>query len=139
MRKSGGFSLIELLIVLAILGILAGISLPLYNNQMVKSRRGDAKQVVLGIATKQSQYLFDARGYTQTIGSGGLNYGATGWNCTSVTTQCTNSYYTITVSSMSNTATPPTYTIKAAPISTSSQAADGDLTLDNTGAKTGNW
>ena len=139
MRRSRGFSLMELMITVVIVGIIASIALPSYNSQMVKSRRGDAKQVVLGIATKQSQYLFDARGYTQTIGSGGLNYGATGWNCTSDATKCTNSYYTITVSSMSNTATPPTYTIKAQPISTSSQAADGDLTLDSTGAKTGNW
>ena len=126
----------ELMITVVIVGIIAAIALPTYNNQMLKSRRGDAKQVMLGIATKESQYLFDARGYTQTIGSGGLNYGATGWTCT---TDCTNTYYTISVSSMSNTATPPSYTIKATPVAGSSQASDGDLTLDSTGAKTGNW
>ena len=129
----------ELMITVVIVGIIASIALPTYNSQMLKGRRGDAKQVMAGIATKESQYLFDARGYTQTIGgTTGLNYGATGWDCTSVATQCTNSYYTITVSSMSNTATPPSYTITAAPIAGSSQASDGNLTLDSTGAKTGN-
>ena len=136
MRKSRGFSLIELLVVLVILGILTGISVPLYSKQMVKSRRSDAQQVMLGIATKQSQYLFDARGYTQTIGSGGLNYGASGWTCA---TNCTNQYYTISVSNMDNTATPPSYKITAAVDSTSSQGSDGNLTLDSTGAKTGTW
>ncbi|MFO7901890.1 MAG: type IV pilin protein [Pirellulaceae bacterium] len=42
MKNATGFTLIELMITIAILAILAGIAIPAYNNQVEKARRADA-------------------------------------------------------------------------------------------------
>jgi type IV pilus assembly protein PilE len=140
MRRSRGFSLIELMVAIVIVGILAAVALPSYDRFLMKGRRSDAQQVMTEIASKEAQYLFDARSYTATIGAGGLNLARDKWNCT---TDCTNTYYTVSLTnnggSVNNGATPPYYIIVAKPVTGSSQVSDGNLTLDSTGAKTGNW
>ena len=83
------------------------------------------------ISLKQGQYILDARSYTTTLGSAGLNINRQGWTCV---TTCTNPYYTISAA-MDMTATPPSYTITGTPVSGSVVATDGTLTLDNTGAR----
>lgn len=146
MRELHGFSLIEIMIVLVIMGILSAIAIPGYQSYIKKANRADAQQVMLTIASKQQQYLLDARLYTQILGSNGLNMtnltGDSKWTCTPVTgtpagadaTSCANTRYAITVSAMNNAATPPTYTITATP--TTIQSSDGTLNLLSTGAKT---
>ena len=57
--KQNGFSLIELLIVIAIIGILAGIAYPNYQEYVARARRADAKTVLL----ENAQFL--ERFYTQ--------------------------------------------------------------------------
>ena len=57
--KQNGFSLIELLIVIAIIGILAGIAYPSYQEYIARARRADAKTVLL----ENAQFL--ERFYTQ--------------------------------------------------------------------------
>jgi type IV pilus assembly protein PilE len=141
MRSSGGFSLMELMVTVVIVGIIAAVALPSYDRFLMKGRRSDAQQLMTEIASKEAQYLFDARSYTATIGSGGLNIARDKWTCT---TDCTNTtYYTVSLTnnggSVDNAATPPFYKIVATPVAGSSQATDGSLTLDSTGAKTGNW
>lgn len=52
-----GFSLTELLIVLAIIGILAGIAMPSYQDYVTKATRNAAKGVVLDLAQMEERYL----------------------------------------------------------------------------------
>lgn len=66
MNKSKGFTLIELMIVVAIVGILAGIAYPSYSDYMMKARRADARSAMLGIALAQAKL----RGSCSTYGSG---------------------------------------------------------------------
>jgi len=59
-----GFTLIELMIVLVIVGILLGIALPGYQNSMEKGRRSEARSALLDAANRQEQYMLDRGSYT---------------------------------------------------------------------------
>jgi len=139
--RQGGFTLVELMIVVAIIGVLAAIAYPSYDRYVTKARRSDAQQLLTEIYAKQGQYLLDARSYTDIIGvaTGGLNMGRSGWTCTTTNAGCTNQFYTVTVSALDNSATPPSFTASAVPIAGSTQASDGTLTMNSVGAKTGTW
>ncbi|MCP4091353.1 MAG: prepilin-type N-terminal cleavage/methylation domain-containing protein, partial [Gammaproteobacteria bacterium] len=54
--KSRGFTLIELMIVVAIVGILAAIAYPSYQEQVRKSRRADANGALLGLANAMQRH-----------------------------------------------------------------------------------
>ena len=62
--RSGGFTLIEVMIVVVIVGILVAVALPGYQNSMQKGRRADAKAALLDVAGRQEQYMLDRGTYT---------------------------------------------------------------------------
>lgn len=129
MKKQTGFTLIELMIVVTVIGIIALIAVPSYNNQTKKARRSDAQQLMMDVANRQQQYLLDARQYTTSFTA--LNIAKDGWTCTAA--NCSNNFYTVTIAA-DNTATPPNFMVTAVP--SGSQADDGNLTLNSLGAKT---
>jgi len=122
--RISGFTLIELMIVVAIIGILAMIAVPAYDRQILRSNRSAAQQNMMTLASKEEQYMLDARAYTDSIPT--LNVG----------TPATNRYtFAIDIA----ICTPqPCFKITATPTHPS-QVPDGALTLDNLGQKTGNW
>jgi type IV pilus assembly protein PilE len=56
MRNERGFTLIELMIVVAVVAILAGIAYNVYTDQIRKSRRAEAKQLLADYANRQEKY-----------------------------------------------------------------------------------
>lgn len=131
MRSARGFTLIELMIAVAVIAILTTIAYPSYQNYVRKGHRSAAQAQMLHIADRQAQYLLDARNYA--VGPTAL----ADLNITIPVDVATR--YTITVKNASNgdtPSTPPTYTVTATPIAGGSQAPDGVLTLTHTGAKT---
>ena len=61
MKKQAGFSLIELVVAAALIGIVAAIALPSYQRQIEKTRRGDAQGALLGLANAMERYYVDNR------------------------------------------------------------------------------
>ena len=134
MRRHIGFTLIELMIVVAIVAILAAVAYPSYTSHVREARRSAAQQLMLAASNQEAQYIVNVRQYTNSFTA--MNFKQDGWDCTTTATKCSNSYYDVSVS-VNNSATPPSYTITATP--KGDQTQDGSLTLDSTGAKTGKW
>ncbi|QIB67543.1 type IV pilin protein [Kineobactrum salinum] len=59
-----GFSLMELMITVVIVGILLAVALPGYQNSMQKGRRSDAMSALQDAANRQMQYMLDHSRYT---------------------------------------------------------------------------
>jgi prepilin-type N-terminal cleavage/methylation domain-containing protein len=67
--KADGFTLIELMIVIAIIGILAAIAIPEYSQYIINAKTTHAKNMLLQIATAEGQYYQDCRTYAGTAGT----------------------------------------------------------------------
>jgi type IV pilus assembly protein PilE len=124
---AAGFTLIELLITVVIVGTLAVIAYPSYQDHLRKGRRSAAQSFLIDVATREQQYLIDARSY-----AGGVDALA---KLSLVVPPDVSRFYTVTIEAAAPTP-PPSYTIVATPIAGSAQVPDGVLTLDHTGAKT---
>lgn len=118
-----GFTLVELMITVVIIGILASIVMPSYQDYLRKGRRAAAQAVLMDVAQKQQQYLLDSRSFASDLST--LNVS---------TPDDVTKYYTITLEV--GDATPPTFTATATPNSGTDQASDPTLAIDNTGKKT---
>ncbi|ERI54430.1 type IV pilin protein [Pseudomonas sp. AOB-7] len=129
MQTAKGFTLIELMITVAVIGILAAVAYPSYTQYVVRANRGEAQAYLMDLAQRQQQILMDSRAYASTVSALGVPEPA------SVARN-----YDVSLSGVS--ATPPTFTITAAPKSGTAQAGDGNLTINQSGAKTwagGSW
>src|SRR4051794_20940580 len=62
-----GFTLIELIVTVAIVGLLAAIAYPSYIQYVVKTKRSAAETFMFELANKEEQYLLDKRQYTSTV------------------------------------------------------------------------
>ena len=130
-----GFTLTEVVIVIAIIGILTAVALPSYNAYVIRANRSAAQQFMSSVANRQEQVLLDLRQYVAV--SANANFpnaptaGSPGLNVT--VPEEVSRYYTITVTNASGP--PPTYLIKGLPISGTTQANDRTLYLNSAGQK----
>ncbi|MCK5829679.1 MAG: type IV pilin protein [Methylococcales bacterium] len=135
MKRTTGFTLIELMIVVAIVGILASVAYPSYQESVLKSRRSDAKGALLGLVNAMERHFTENNSYcgAATTDSGSCT-AATGaptiYSATSPVDGGTASY-DLTVS-----ATATTYTLTATPVG--AQAGNGILQITSIQSR-GSW
>lgn len=65
--KNDGFTLIELMIVVVIIGVLTAIAYPSYQKHMVNTRRSDAQSALLQIANQQERFFTECNYYATTL------------------------------------------------------------------------
>jgi len=131
MNKNRGFTLIEILIVMVVIGILAAIAVPSYQSQVRRATRSAAQALMMDIANKEQFYLQSQRTFLD-CASPCTNL--SGLGIPAIPTDVTN-FYNLKIDK-DDTATPPTFIITAAVKSGTRQTADGDLTLNSINTKT---
>lgn len=132
-RREHGFTLIELMITVAVIGILAAVAFPSYTQYIVRANRSAAQSFMYTVANRQEQSMLNARSYFS-VATGT----AAEWTAVSITVPAeVQANYVITVASDNTAGAPPTYTITATPSGVQAQRDTkcANLTLAQDGAK----
>ena len=129
MKIAKGFTLIELMIVVLIIGILTAIAMPSYNSYILKSHRSAAINGLLSLASQEARYFTINNSYPATPSMVTLGYASD----PAPIPDANNHYYDLSVVPGSVTAT--SFTLQAVPAG--NQAADtcGTYTLTGLGVK----
>ena len=132
-RRARGFTLVELMIAVAVVAILARIAFPSYMEYVKRGHRSSAQSLMLDLANREQQYLLDNRSF---LGGG----------ASAVTTLLpagvppeVSAYYTMTITATAGP--PPTFEVKATPKAGTVMAGEAAFTLDQDGTKlpAGKW
>lgn len=116
------------MVVVAIIGILAGIALPQYQGYVVKGKRSDGTQMLTRVMAAQERYFNNEITYTVDLTDLGL--------ASANSLPSSEGHYQITATACGAGIDE---CVLLTAVAQGSQAADGDLTLNSRGATTGNW
>lgn len=122
MKATRGFTLIELMIVVAIVAILASVALPSYRQYIIRGNRAAAQSEMMDIANREQQYILANRVYA-TAAELGYTLPAD-----------IAKHYGSAITPDNTVGAPPSFIITFTP--TGSQASDGVITLNSAGVKT---
>ncbi len=130
MKRQKGFTLIELMLVVAIIAILSAIAIPSYNQYVLASQRTVAKNTLMDIANRQETFFANNKTYTSSLTNLGLSDPY--YVDENGSTTAANALYAITLASATTT-----FTATATPQNAvASDATCGIYTLDQSEGKT---
>jgi len=130
MKTVNGFTLIEILIVVAILGVLASIALPAYQDSVRRSNRAEAKGELLIVAGDQERFFSSNNSYSTDATP---LVTETPVNLTTRTTE--NGFYSITVAAGGTGAITTSFVATATPQGDQANDACTTLTISSTGVR----
>ncbi len=138
LKNNKGFTLIELMIAVAILGIIASIAFPSYMEHVRKAKRTDAKVELLRIAQLQESFFTQKLSYASVLSAGSATVGGLGL-ATPVMSEQDNYEVTLTATpgGCAGTVASPClgYTLTATAQASQNDSFCGNFTLTNTGLK----
>lgn len=121
-----GFTLIELMIAVAVVAILTSLAYPSFTEHLRKSRRAEAQQTLMEVASRQQQHLLDTRDYAASLAATGAHIPSS-----------VQTHYALGLTVVSaSTGTAPAFTVTATPLGSQAQDACGTLGLTHGGIKT---
>lgn len=122
-NRGKGFTLIELMVVVAIIGIISAIAFPSYDSYMKKSRRADAKVALSTIADRQERSYLQNNTYSSTL------------TAISMSAVSDEGYYALSIDSGTAASFKATATAQGAQLSDTKCKS---FSIDSVGAKTSN-
>lgn len=127
---AAGFTLVEALVVVVILGLLASVAYPGYVSQTQKARRSDARAALMDAVSRQEQFILDHATYTTDMRE--LGYAAD-------PLVSADGFYTVDAAAGACGSIVTCYTLTATPVASKPQSRDTQCTgfsVDSTGART---
>lgn len=123
-RPGQGFSLIELMVAVAIVGILAAIAYPSYKSSVIRTNRADSQQALMLMAQQAERFRTQRNSYLPKADLEAFLAGAGG-------DARKSGVYTYSVED----ATATTFKLRATPVAKKSNATDGYMTIEQDGRK----
>jgi len=130
MKKQNGFNLVELMIVVAIVGLIAAIAYPSYLEQLRKTRRADCSGALTSLGSAMERF-FTVNNTYRGAGAAGGDTGTPTIFPATCPVDGGEATYNLTIQA----ATASTYNVQAAPTGVQANDKCGTLTLANTGLK----
>ena len=124
-----GFTLIELMIAVALVAILAAVALPSYTEYIKRSSRGAAQSELVELAAVQEKIFLNSNAYASSVTTAYSGSSTGGLGVTTGRSRDTRYSFGTTVDGAS-------FTLTATPESGSTQAGDGNLSIDAQGQRT---
>lgn len=120
---NSGFTLLEMMVVVVVLGFLVLVAFPSYQGYIVKANRAETQSYLMQLSQRQQQFFSDARRYAN---------GTAQLNVDEPERVADNYVVTFAQSSINQ---PPWFLITATPRAGTAQAQDGVISIDNTGTR----
>jgi len=127
-NRLGGFTLIEVMIVVVVIALLAAIAIPSYSSYMLKSRRVDGVSFLTEVASEQIRFSSENNRFATTMAE--LGYGE------DATANSEEGFYTVSIATSNGN---QSYVLTATPVASGPQANDAEcavLTLNSSKQKT---